>query len=263
DITERKKAEQVLRDAGREKDDFIATLSHELRNPLAPIRNAVNVLQHLPPDDARAAWCRDVIGRQTAQMARLLDDLLDVSRLTRGKVTLRVQRLDAATVIARAIEIAQPVIDGAGHELLVDLPEQSVQVQGDLTRLAQVFSNVLINSAKYTPPGGTIAVTAFARDAALVVKVKDTGIGIAEEHIDRIFDMFGQVESASSHAQGGQGIGLSLARRLVELHGGTIEARSEGVGKGSEFEIHLPLARSGGDAALAAHPAAVGQEREA
>jgi PAS domain S-box-containing protein len=263
DITERKRAEQVLRDAGREKDDFIATLSHELRNPLAPIRNAVNVLQHLPPDDARAAWCRDVIGRQTAQMARLLDDLLDVSRLTRGKVTLRVQRLDAATVIARAIEIAQPVIDGAGHELLVDLPEQSVQVMGDLTRLAQVFSNVLINSAKYTPPGGTIAVTAFARDAALVVKVKDTGIGIAEEHIDRIFDMFGQVESASSHAQGGQGIGLSLARRLVELHGGTIEARSEGVGKGSEFEIHLPLARSGGDAAPAAHPAAVGQEREA
>ena len=227
DITERKKAEQVLRDAGREKDDFIATLSHELRNPLAPIRNAVNVLQHLPPDDARAAWCRDVIGRQTAQMARLLDDLLDVSRLTRGKVTLRVQRLDAATMIARAIEIAQPVIDGAGHELLVDVPAETLQLQGDLTRLAQVFSNVLINSAKYTPSGGTIAVTASAHDAALVVKIRDTGIGIAEEHIDRIFDMFGQVESASSHAQGGQGIGLALARRLVELHGGTIEARSD------------------------------------
>ena len=263
DITERKKAEQVLRDAGREKDDFIATLSHELRNPLAPIRNAISVLQHLPPDDARAEWCRDVIGRQTAQMARLLDDLLDVSRLTRGKLTLRVQRLDLATVIARAIEIAQPVIDGAGHELLVDVPAETLQLQGDLTRLAQVFSNVLINSAKYTPPGGTIAVRAFARDAALVVKVRDTGIGIAEEHIDRIFDMFGQVESASSHAQGGQGIGLSLARRLVELHGGTIEARSEGVGKGSEFEIRLPLARSGGDDAPTAQPAVVGQEREA
>jgi signal transduction histidine kinase len=195
-------------------------------------------------------------------MARLLDDLLDVSRLTRGKVTLRVQRLDVATVIARAIEIAQPVIDNAGHELLVELPAQPLQVHGDLTRLAQVFSNVLINSAKYTPPGGTIAVKAFVQDAALVVKVKDTGIGIAEEHLDRIFDMFGQVESASSHAQGGQGIGLSLARRLVELHGGTIEARSDGVGKGSEFVICLPLAPSSGGAAQAEHPAAVGDERD-
>ena len=248
DITERKKAEQVLRDAGREKDDFIATLSHELRNPLAPIRNAINVLQHLPAGDARAAWCRDVISRQTAQMARLLDDLLDVSRLTRGKLTLRVQRLELATVIGRAIEIAQPLIDGAGHELRVELPPATLQLQGDLTRLAQVFSNVLINSAKYTPPGGTIAVTAAADGDSIVVKVQDTGIGIAEEHIDRIFDMFGQVESASSHAQGGQGIGLSLARKLVELHGGTIEARSEGVGKGSEFEIRLPAARVASDA---------------
>ncbi len=254
DITERKTAEQVLRDAGREKDDFIATLSHELRNPLAPIRNAVNVLQHLPAGDARAAWCRDVIARQTAQMARLLDDLLDVSRLTRGKLTLRVQRLDLATVMARAIEIAQPVIDGARHDLTVDLPPETLELDGDLTRLAQVFSNVLINAAKYTPPGGTIALTAAAEGAAIVVKVKDTGIGIAEEHIDRIFDLFGQVESASSHAQDGQGIGLSLARRLLELHGGTIEARSEGLGKGSEFEVRL-RARAIGAAHLA-RPAA-------
>ena len=257
DITERKKAEQVLSDAAREKDDFIATLSHELRNPLAPIRNAVNVLQHLPAGDPRAAWCHDVLGRQTAQMARLLDDLLDVSRLTRGKLTLRVQRLDVTTVIARAIEIAQPLIESAGHELQVDLPAQTLALQGDLTRLAQVFSNVLINSAKYTPPGGTIAVTASAEGSALVVKVKDTGIGIPEEHIDRIFDMFGQVESASPHAQGGQGIGLSLARRLVELHGGTIAARSEGVGKGSEFEVRLPLAARAASDAQLARPAAV------
>ena len=263
DITERKKAEQVMRDAGREKDDFIATLSHELRNPLAPIRNAVNVLQHLPAGDARAAWCHDVIARQTAQMARLLDDLLDVSRLTRGKLALRVQRLDLATVIARAIEIAQPVIGAAGHELRVALPAEALRLDGDLTRLAQVFSNVLINSAKYTPPGGTIAVTSSAHGDAIAVTVKDTGIGIAEEHIDRIFDMFGQVESASSHAQGGQGIGLSLARRLVELHGGSIAARSEGVGKGSEFEIRLPLAaRDAGDAQLAI-AAAAGEDRRA
>jgi signal transduction histidine kinase len=190
-------------------------------------------------------------------MARLLDDLLDVSRLTRGKLTLRVQRLDVTTVIARAIEIAQPLIESAGHELQVDLPAQTLALQGDLTRLAQVFSNVLINSAKYTPPGGTIAVTASAEGSALVVKVKDTGIGIAEEHIDRIFDMFGQVESASPHAQGGQGIGLSLARRLVELHGGTIAARSEGVGKGSEFEVRLPLAARAASDAQLARPAAV------
>jgi len=250
DITERKNAEQVLADAGREKDDFIATLSHELRNPLAPIRNAITVLKQLPPGDARAGWCHDVISRQTAQMARLLDDLLDVSRLTRGKLTLRVQRLDLATVIARAVEIAQPLIDAAEHELRVDLPRETLQLQGDLTRLAQVFSNVLINSAKYTPPGGAIAVSASVERDAIVVRVKDTGIGIAEEHIDRIFDMFGQVESASSHAQGGQGIGLSLARRLVELHGGTIEAKSEGVGKGSEFEIALPLAAIVSEAAV-------------
>jgi len=257
DITERKKAEQVLADAGREKDDFIATLSHELRNPLAPIRNAVNVLKHLAPGDARAEWCRDVIGRQTAQMARLLDDLLDVSRLTRGKVTLRVQRLELATVVARAIEIAQPLIEAAGHELHVDLPRESLPLDGDLTRLAQVFSNVLINSAKYTPPAGTIAVTAATEGDTVVVRVRDTGIGIAEEHIDRIFEMFRQVESARSHAQGGQGIGLSLARRLVELHGGTIEARSEGVGKGSEFAIRLPLAARVASDAQAVRPAAV------
>jgi signal transduction histidine kinase len=256
DITERKKAEQVLADAGREKDDFIATLSHELRNPLAPIGNAVNVLRQLPADDARVAWCHDVIARQTAQMARLLDDLLDVSRLTRGKLTLRIQRLDLATVIERAVEIAQPLIESARHELLVDVPRGQLQLEGDLTRLAQVFSNVLINSAKYTPAGGTIAVTASARDGLVVVRVKDTGIGIAEEHIDRIFDMFGQAEPASTLAQGGQGIGLSLARKLVELHGGTIEARSEGVGKGSEFEVRLPRGARAGDADAAAAAAA-------
>jgi PAS domain S-box-containing protein len=244
DITERKKAEQVLRDADREKDDFIATLSHELRNPLAPIRNAVNALRQLPPSDPRAAWCHDVIGRQTDQMSHLLDDLLDVSRLTRGQLTLRMRRLDLATVIEQAIEIAQPLIDAAGHELRVELPPETLELEGDLTRLAQVFSNVLINSAKYTPANGRIAVTA-SRDAdRVVVKVKDTGIGIAEEHIAQIFEMFGQVESARIRSQGGQGIGLSLARGLVDLHGGSIRARSEGIGKGSEFEIRLPLVAS-------------------
>ncbi|HEX4233775.1 MAG TPA: ATP-binding protein [Caldimonas sp.] len=241
DVTERKKAEQVLRDADREKDDFIATLSHELRNPLAPIRNAVNALRQLQPGDPRVAWCHDVIGRQTDQMSHLLDDLLDVSRLTRRQLTLRKSRLDLVTVVEQAIEIAQPLIDAAGHELRVELPPETLALEGDLTRLAQVFSNVLINSAKYTPANGRISVTA-SRDAdAVVVKVKDTGIGIAQEDIAQIFEMFGQVESARTRSQGGQGIGLSLARGLVDLHGGSIQARSEGVGKGSEFEIRLPL----------------------
>ncbi len=241
DISERKQAEDVLRRADQEKDDFIATLSHELRNPLAPIRNAVAVLRHLEPGDPKVAWCHDVIGRQTEQMAHLLDDLLDVSRLTRRQLTLRMRRLDLGTVIEHAVEIAQPVIEASGHELLVHLPQEQLHLEGDLTRLAQVFSNVLINSAKYTPAGGRIVVKAARQGDGVVVTVNDTGIGIAEEHIARIFEMFGQVESARDRSQGGQGIGLSLARGLVELHGGTIRARSEGIGKGSEFEVRLPL----------------------
>ena len=240
DISERKHVERILRDADQQKDDFIATLSHELRNPLAPIRNAVDILRQLPPTDPKVAWCHDVIRRQTEQMTRLLEDLLDVSRLSRTQLTLRRERLELATVVQRAIEIAQPVIDAAGHKFVVSMPGEKVLLDGDLTRLAQVFSNVLINSAKYTPANGSISVGARREGDEIVVRIKDTGIGIAEEHLGRIFKMFGQVESALNRSQGGQGIGLALARGLVELHGGTIEARSEGLGKGSEFEIRLP-----------------------
>ena len=240
DISERKLVEQILRDADQQKDDFIATLSHELRNPLAPIRNAINILRHIPPSDPRVAWCHGVIGRQTEQMARLLDDLLDVSRLSRTQLTLRIERIELGDVVRQAIEIAQPVIDAAGHELVVSMPDEQVRLDGDLTRLAQVFSNVLINSAKYTPANGSISVRALREGDHVAVRIRDTGIGIAEEHLGRIFKMFGQVESALNRAQGGQGIGLALARGLVELHGGTIHARSEGLGKGSEFEIRLP-----------------------
>jgi PAS domain S-box-containing protein len=244
DITDRKHAEQILREADREKDDFIATLSHELRNPLAPIRNAVAVLRQLDPGDPRVAWCHGVIGRQTEQMAHLLDDLLDVSRLTRRQLTLRLHRLDLATALAQSIEIAQPVIDAAGHELEVALPAERVELDGDLIRLAQVFSNVLINAAKYTPAKGRIAVSIRREAREASVTIRDSGIGIAAEHIAQIFEMFGQVESSRNRAQGGQGIGLSLAKGLIELHGGTIKARSDGIGKGSEFEIRLPLPAS-------------------
>ncbi|MDQ6638778.1 MAG: ATP-binding protein [Pseudomonadota bacterium] len=243
DITDRKLAEQILRDAARQKDNFIAMLSHELRNPLAPIRNAINVLRHMAPTDPRVGWCHDVIDRQTAQMAHLLDDLLDVSRLSRSQLTLRLRRLQIATALEQAIEIAQPLIEAASHRLTVAMPDEPLALTGDLTRLAQVLSNVLINAAKYTPRGGEIAVTVERQGDAASVKVRDSGIGIAAEHIPQIFEMFGQVESARDRSQGGQGIGLALARGLVEMHGGTIEVRSEGAGKGSEFEIRLPLAR--------------------
>ena len=241
DVTERRKVEEVLRQADRQKDDFIATLSHELRNPLAPIRNAIGALRQLDPTDPKVGWCHDVIDRQTAQMGHLLDDLLDVSRLTRRQLTLRMQRIAVATAIDHAIEIAQPVIDAAGHEFSMAVPEEQLHVDGDLTRLAQIFSNVLINAAKYTPSKGRIVLTVKHEGNAVSVTVRDTGIGIAKENIGRIFEMFGQVDSSHTRAQGGQGIGLALVRGLVEMHGGTVQARSEGLGKGSEFEIRLPM----------------------
>jgi len=256
DITDRKQVEQILRDSGREKDNFIATLSHELRNPLAPIRNAVSALRQMAPSDPRVAWCHDVIDRQTRQLAHLLDDLLDVSRLSRRQLTLRLQHVSVATVIEQSIEIAQPPIDAAQHRLTVAMPSESLTLHADPTRLAQVFSNVLINAAKYTPEKGAIAMTVGRDGGSLSVKVRDSGIGIAAEHLPHIFEMFGQVESARERSQGGQGIGLSLARGLVEMHGGTIHARSDGAGKGSEFEIRLPLAPRDADAARPAANAA-------
>ena len=256
DITDRKQVEQILRDSGREKDNFIATLSHELRNPLAPIRNAVSALRRMAPTDSRVGWCHDVIDRQTRQLTHLLDDLLDVSRLSRRQLKLRLQQVSVATVIEQSIEIAQPPIEAAQHRLTVAMPSESLSLHADPTRLAQVFSNVLINAAKYTPAKGAIAMTVGREGGDLSVKVRDSGIGIAAEHLPHIFEMFGQVESARERSQGGQGIGLSLARSLVEMHGGTIHARSEGAGKGSEFEIRLPLAPRDADSARPAANAA-------
>jgi PAS domain S-box-containing protein len=241
DIDERKHAEQTLRDADHKKDRFIATLAHELRNPLAPIRNAINVLRRAAPGDPHSDWCHDVIDRQTGRMAHLLDDLLDASRISRNQLRLRRQTLRLGTVIDHALEIAQPVIDAAGHTLSLQLPPEPLLLEGDLTRLAQVFSNVLINAAKYTPRKGTILLRAETQGDTVVVMIRDNGIGIAKEHVTQIFEMFGQVESALNRAQGGQGIGLSLARGLMEMHGGTIVARSEGPGRGSEFELRLTM----------------------
>ena len=242
DVTEARQTEEILREAGEKKDKFIATLAHELRNPLAPIRNAVNLLRRRELADPQVAWCRDVIDRQVAQMTHLLEDLLDVSRITRTKLMLRREPLELAKVIEQAIETAQPFVDEAGQALTVTLPPAPVVLNGDLTRLAQVISNLLINAAKYTAAGGNIGLTAQREAGAVLIKVKDNGIGIAAEHLPHVFEMFGQVRSALEHSQGGLGIGLSLSKGLVEMHDGEIRAYSKGLGKGSEFVVRLPVA---------------------
>ena len=241
DVTDRKQIEQMLRESDRNKDDFIAILAHELRNPLAPIRNAIHLLRQVGSENATATWCHSVLDRQVSQMTRLLDDLLDVSRLSRGQLKLRLEPMQLATAIEHAVEIARPVIDAGRHTLQVSMAPRPLRVEGDLTRLAQVFSNVLINAAKYTPPGGLIRLTVQVEGAVVVVRVADNGIGIAAEHMEQIFRIFGQVTSSVDRAQGGQGIGLSLSKGLLEMHGGTIEAHSEGLGQGSEFVMRLPL----------------------
>jgi len=251
DITERKLAEQALQEADRRKDSFIATLAHELRNPLAPIRNAVQLLRKSGHDDPQLIWCRDVIDRQVTQMARLLEDLFDVSRLTRGEFALRLQRLALPAVIEHALEIAQPRIEEHGHSLSVSLPAVPLQVDGDMTRLAQVFSNLLINAAKYTPAGGRLGLAMEAVGDEVEVRVSDNGIGISAEQMPRLFEMFTQGDSVTDRTQGGMGIGLSLARGLVEMHGGQISAHSAGPGLGSEFVVRLPLAESAAATAMA------------
>ena len=229
-----------LKAGDRRKDEFLATLAHELRNPLAPVRNAIQLLRLKGPDDPQLRWARDVIDRQVEYLTRLIDDLMDVSRITRDKLELRRQPIAINDVLSGAIESSRPLIEQSGHELIVTLPTQPVLLNGDLVRLAQVFLNVLNNAAKYTDRGGRIWVTATVTDHEVVVSVKDTGVGIAPEKLSRLFDLFFQVDLTLERARGGLGIGLSLVRRLVELHGGRVEVRSDGVGKGSEFIVRLP-----------------------
>ncbi len=230
-----------LTDADRRKDEFLATLAHELRNPLAPIRNAVQMLRLKGPDEPELHWGRDLIERQVEHLTRLIDDLLDISRITRNRLELRKQRVELAEVITAAVESSRPAIEQGGHELTVTLPSQPIYLNGDLVRLAQVFLNLLTNAAKYTEHGGRIWLTAERQSSDVVVRVKDTGVGIPAEKLPRLFEMFFQVDRTLERSQGGLGIGLSLVRQLVELHGGRVVARSEGVGKGSEFIVSLPV----------------------
>jgi len=241
DISQRKRAQALLNDADRRKDEFLATLAHELRNPLAPVRNAVHFLHLKAAEAPELKWARDVIDRQTKAMARLIDDLMDVSRISRGKIALQREHVALSKVVDNAVETSQPTIAQFGHELIVNVPAEPVTVNADLTRLAQVLLNLLNNAAKYTDPGGRIELNVAREDREVVISVRDTGIGIPASKLESIFEMFAQVEGALSRSRGGLGIGLNLAKRLVEMHGGTIQARSDGVDKGSEFIARLPI----------------------
>jgi signal transduction histidine kinase len=242
EVAERSRAERALKDADQKKDEFLALLAHELRNPLAPLRNAVELMR-LQPGDPQLGWAREVIERQVSYLTRLVDDLLDVSRITRGQITLDRQPLELAVLIERAIEMAQPLMQQRRQQIKVTIPDRTLRVNGDQVRLVQAFGNVLGNAVKYADAGGHIEVSVHRREASAVVRVRDDGIGIPADQMARIFELFTRVEHGPDRPQSGLGIGLALVRRLVEMHGGTVTAHSEGAGSGSEFVIRLPVAR--------------------
>jgi PAS domain S-box-containing protein len=243
DVTERVVAERALQEADRRKDEFLAVLAHELRNPMAPILNAVQVLRLGRVDEVRRAKAFEIIERQVLHMVRLVDDLLDVSRITRGKITLQRKVVALDDIIARAVESSGPAIASRGLALGIDGEREPLHIHADPARLVQVLTNILHNAAKFTPRGGRIDLTARRERRHVVLTVKDTGIGIAASSLPRIFDLFTQAPSSGEQLEGGLGIGLALSRRLIEMHGGTLAAKSEGPHRGSEFIVRLPLVR--------------------
>jgi PAS domain S-box-containing protein len=241
DLTERKRIE-ALEEADLRRNEFLAMLSHELRNPLAPIKNALAVMRLSGVSEPSLDWARTVVERQVSHLTRLVDDLLDVSRIAVGKITLQRKPLEIAQVVAGAVEASRPLIDSRGHKLTIQVPPEPLLIEGDLTRLSQTLTNLLNNAAKYTPPGGDIRLTVGKEEGMAVIRIRDTGVGITPELLPEIFELFTQGERALDRSEGGLGIGLTLAQRLVKLHGGSIEALSEGPGQGSEFVVRLPLA---------------------
>ncbi len=241
DITQRKQAEEALKQADRKKDEFLAVLAHELRNPLAPIRTGLELLKRAPDDPAVNENIRQMMERALMQTVRMVDDLLDSGRIGSGKLQLRRQRIELANVVPAAVEMSRPLIEEKRHAFSVVLPAEPVTLDGDLARLAQVIANLLNNAAKYSPEGGQIRLSAAGHDGEIKISVQDSGVGIAADDLPRVFDMFTQVESSLEESQGGLGIGLSLAKQLVEMHGGRIEAKSDGIGQGSEFIVYLPI----------------------
>jgi PAS domain S-box-containing protein len=241
DITDQKRAEETLREADRRKDEFLATLAHELRNPLAPLRNSLELVKRLKDRPDLIARSIEMMERQVRTMVRLIDDLLDVSRITRNKLELRREPVDLASVAQQALEAARAPFEAAGHRVTVSLPPDPIRLHADPTRLAQVFGNLLQNAFKYTEPGGEIRLSLTREGDEAVVKVADTGVGIPADMLPRVFELFMQVDHKGNHSGEGLGIGLSLVKRLVELHGGTVSAHSDGQGRGSEFTLRLPV----------------------
>ena len=242
DITDRKQAERALLEADRQKNEFLATLAHELRNPLAPIRNSLNILRLSRDDAAAVDHLQEIMERQVNHMVRLVDDLLEIARITTGKIELRLEPVEIASVIRSAVETSKPLIDAGRHRLTTLVPPQTLSVEADPVRLSQVVANLLNNAAKYTEPGGRIWLTVSRDGGEVVISVRDTGIGIAADLLPHVLEMFTQADRTKRNSQDGLGIGLALVKRLVEMHGGSVEARSEGEGRGSEFILRLPLA---------------------
>jgi PAS domain S-box-containing protein len=241
DTTRLRKAEQALREADRRKDEFLATLAHELRNPLAPIRNGLQILRLTGADPAASAQVQEMLGRQVNHLVRLVDDLMEVARVTRGRIELRREPVDLSATLRSAVETSRPLIEAARHVLAFDMPADPVTLMADPVRLAQIVANLLNNAAKYTEDGGRISLTARREGNHATISVRDSGVGIPVEVLPRVFDLFAQGDRTYQRAQGGLGIGLTLVRTLVELHGGTVIAHSDGVGRGSEFIVRLPL----------------------
>ena len=241
EVAERTRAEQALKEADRHKDEFLAMLAHELRNPLAPMLNAVQLMRMKPATDQQLSWSRDVIERQLAHLTRLVDDLLDVARITRGRINLSREPIELGTLVARAVEIVQPLIQERGHQFTTEIPDGTLRVNADPLRLTQALGNVLGNAAKYTERQGHISLSVRRQGTEIDIRVRDNGIGIPAEVLPRIFDLFTRLDRRSDHPHSGLGIGLALVRRLLQMHDGTISAHSEGTGRGSEFVIRLPM----------------------
>lgn len=254
DLRALKNAEAALKHADRRKDEFLAMLAHELRNPLAPVRNSLEIMKRAHGDLTLIEQARNTMDRQITHLQRLVDDLLDISRISQDKLTLRIERVELARVIHQAVETCRPLADLSRHELEITLPAEPITLDADPVRLAQVFSNLLNNACKYTEPGGQIRLVARRDNNDVVVSVKDTGVGIAPEMLPRVFEMFTQVDRAAERSQGGLGIGLTLVRRLAEMHGGTVEAHSDGPGRGSEFVVCLPILAAEPEPGTAAAP---------
>jgi signal transduction histidine kinase len=235
------KVNDALREVNRRKDEFLSTLGHELRNPLAPILNGLEIMRLAADNPETVARQRERLERQVAQMTRLVEDLLDVSRITTGKLRLNREPTSLNEVLESAVEISRPTIEKAGVEMTVDAPRETVTLLADRVRLAQVFSNLLNNAAKYTEPGGKVSVTAAVAGDRATVRVRDTGVGIPAELLPKIFELFTQVDQTLNRSQGGLGVGLALVRRLVEMHDGTVSAKSDGRGAGAEFAVVLPI----------------------